>query len=245
MIKHLKRLLASVVLTGSVLFLSISAPSIHNQYLRYTVGDSVVKVLSPLGGGGTGFAVQGASGEHYIMTNEHVCAAAVDDIMYIMRDGDEAELSKVVYRDNKHDLCLLEGNSKYKPLKIADSRPDLGDFHYIVGHPGLRPLTVFSGEYIGEFDYNKYSILSNKDECNGQIIDLDPLSAFFLGIDWVCINQVKAYSSTSFAYRGNSGSPVVTAYGNVIGVLFSGSLEEERNNNLVPLEDIQRVLVQF
>lgn len=245
MIKHLKRLLASVILTSSVLFLAISAPSIHNDYLRYKVGESVVQVLSPNGGGGTGFAVQGASGEHYIMTNKHVCEVAVNNIVIIKRDGDEPYLRQVVYRDDKHDLCLIEGDSSYDPLTIATFEPKKGDLHYVVGHPGLRQLTTSIGEYIGYFDVQLIDNVKKKSQCKGNIYELDLISSFFFQKDWVCVRSYKSYSSTAVIYGGNSGSPVVNALGNVIAVAFAGNPQQERNNFLVPLYEIKRVLAKF
>lgn len=246
MIKHLKRLLSSVLLAGTILFGAISAPNIHNQYLRYEVGESVVQVLSPNGtSGGTGFAVQGASGEHYIMTNKHVCEVSVNNIVVIKRDGDKPYTSKVVYRDNRHDLCLIEGNSEYSPLTIATFAPDKGDLHYVVGHPGLRQLTTSVGEYIGYFDVRLIDRVSKKSQCIGEIYELDPIQQFFMQAEWICVRSYKSYSSTAVIYGGNSGSPVVNAYGNVIAVAFAGNTQQERNNFLVPLYEIKRVLAKF
>lgn len=246
MIKSLKRILASILLTGSTLFLAISAPSIHNQYLRYEVGESVVQVLSPNGtSGGTGFAVQGASGEHYIMTNKHVCEVAVNNVVVIKRDGDKPYPRQVVYRDNKHDLCLIEGNSEYSPLTIATFAPEKGDLHYVVGHPGLRQLTTSMGEYIGYFNVRLLDYVDKKSQCKGEIFELGPLEQFFMQREWVCVRTYKSYSSTAVIYGGNSGSPVVNALGNVIAVAFAGSTQQERDNFLVPLYEIKRVLAKF
>lgn len=246
MIKHLKRLLASVILTGSTLFLAISAPSIHNHYIRYEVGQSVVQVLSPNGNsGGTGFAVKGDSGKHYIMTNKHVCEVAVDGYVYIRQDEGKTTRNKVIYRDNRHDLCLIAGNSKYDALTIATFAPEKGDLHYVVGHPGLRQLTTSVGEYIGFYNVQLIDRVKDKSQCIGQIVELDPLQQFFMQAEWICLRSYKSYSTTAVIYGGNSGSPVVNYLGNVIAVAFAGSVQQERDNFLVPLYEIKRVLAKF
>ena len=65
------------------------------------------------------------------------------------------------------------------------------------------------------------------------------------GIEFACIRKYRSYSTTAVAYPGNSGSPVVNRYGNVIGVLFAGSSQQERDNYVVPLAELKRVLNKF
>jgi S1-C subfamily serine protease len=243
--KSLKKLGAVITLSAAVLFSSINAPHLHNSYLRYEVGQSSVKVMVAETGGGSGFAITAASGKAYIATNKHVCDAAPKGwVKIVTNDGMEA-WKKIIYIDRKHDICLVEGDARLAPLEMASS-PAQGDIHYIVGYPGLRPLTVSSGEFVG---FASVQVIDDspktKDQCYGEIFDLSPVEQFFFGREWVCIRTYKSYSSSAVAYGGNSGSPVVNKYGNVIGILFAGPRDQEHVSMLVPGYELQRVLNKF
>lgn len=244
MLNKFKSLAKAITLVGSILFLSFITPQLHNQYLRYEVGSSVVQVLSPAGGGGTGFAVEAESGNRYIMTNKHVCDAAQNGWLIIKKDN-ESIFKRVIYKDNKHDLCLVEGDKRFDALDIGKSLYK-GESMFIVGHPGLRQLTVASGEYIG-FDTVELvdENILNKNQCKGEIYELSPFQALMFGREWVCIRKYLSYATTAVAYGGNSGSPVVNKWGNVIGVLFAGNPRQNTDNFVVPVYEINRVLKKF
>ena len=243
--KHFKKFsagFATLFLMGNVAF---NQPQYHNTYLRWEVGESVVQVLSPAkASGGTGFAVTAASGEEFIMTNKHVCEVAINGVVMIKRDGIGAVFKRVVYVDDQHDLCLIEGDKRLSPLETG-SHPSKGDFHYVVGHPGLRQLSVQQGEFIGYSIVELIDDVRFRSECNGVIYDLTIAEQLQYGIDFICIRSYRSYATTATTYPGNSGSPVVDKYGNVIGVLFAGSSKQEKDNYLVPLVHIERVLSKF
>lgn len=243
--RSLKAAVSSVAVVASALIVAICSPQIHNNYLRYEVGESVVQVLVGHNmGGGTGFAVKADSGKEFIATNRHVCEAAQGPYMLIKQDAGISVWKKIIYKDNGHDLCLIEGDSRLSPLDIGSS-PKKGDIHYIVGHPGLRQLTVSSGEFIGVGSVELLSDVQKRTQCRGRLIELNPFEQIFYQREFVCLRKFKAYQTTAVAYGGNSGSPVVNRYGNVIGVLFAGSTQQERDNYLVPLNELERVLSKF
>jgi len=243
--RSLKALVSSVAITACALIVAIKSPQIHNSYLRYEVGDSVVKVLvGPGKGGGTGFAVKADSGREYIATNRHVCEATNTGWMYISKDDGFTVWKRIVYIDKNHDLCLLEGDRRLDALTIGKI-PNKGDFHYIVGHPGLRPLTVSSGEFVGNGFVTLVQDVLKREQCDGTVYELNPLEMLLFGQEFVCLKKFRAYHTTAVSYPGNSGSPAVDAYGNVIGVLFAGSTESERDNYLVPVTELKRVLSKF
>lgn len=245
MLKKLKILGLGVACAALFAFINFNKDQLHNSYLRWEVGQSVVRVLSPAGGGGTGFAIKADSGEHFIATNKHVCEAAVNGWMVIKQDEDLAPVFKrVVYKDTKHDLCLIQGDKRLSPLDLG-SHPDKGDFHYVIGHPGLRQLTVSQGEYIGYDIVQLIEQVEKREQCKGKIYDLSIMEQVLFGMEFVCVRSYKAYASTAVVYGGNSGSPVVNKYGNIIGVLFAGSTEQERDNYIVPLAELKRVLNKF
>ena len=45
MLKKIGNLFKALTIVGSIMFLSFITPQVHNQYLRYEVGTSVVQVL--------------------------------------------------------------------------------------------------------------------------------------------------------------------------------------------------------
>lgn len=241
----LSTLACSIALAALVLFGSFIQPNLHNQYLRYEVGTSVVQVGVEGKGGGTGFAITADSGNHYIMTNKHVCEISTNGWVKIKDDNGFSVNKRIIYKDNIHDLCLVEGDKRLDSLEIG-GEPSKGDFMYIVGHPGLRQLTVSQGEYIGYADVPMIDdSVTIKTSCSGKVYDLSPMDQFFMGREWICVRTFKSFATTAVAYGGNSGSPVVNKYGNVIGVLFAGSTEQERDNFVVPLSQIKRVLSKF
>lgn len=245
MLKKLKKLSLGIACAILSIYIGISHIELHNSYLRNNVGSSVVQVLSPAGGGGTGFSIKAASGNRFIATNKHVCESAVGGWMIIKQDENLApSFKRVIYKDNRHDLCLLEGDNRLSSLDLG-SHPSKGDFHYVVGHPGLRQLTVSQGEYIGYDSVKLIDESATRQTCRGQIYDLNALDAFFFGRDFICVRSFLSFASTAVVYPGNSGSPVVNKYGNVIGVLFAGSAKQERDNYIVPLSELERVLNKF
>jgi len=245
MLKHIKIAIATIVTASATLFLAINAPQLHNSYLRYEVGQSVVQVLRPdEKGGGTGFAVKAASGKEFIATNKHVCDAAINGWMKVSQQDGITAFKRVVYKDNIHDLCLIEGDSRLDSLDIG-SIPKKGEIIHIVGHPGLRQLTVSSGEFIGRDTVHLIDNVKSRAQCKGEVIEAPPIMQILLGIEFICVRSYPSFATTAVAYPGNSGSPVVNKYGNVIGVLFAGSTQQERDNHIVPIQDLARVLNKF
>jgi len=243
--KHLIRILSSAILAGFVGFSILSGQDLHNSYLRSRVGDAVVKVHPNANkrSGGTGFSMKASSGKRVIVTNEHVCSGAKTDTVMIKSDKGLTSFKKILYIDEQHDICILEGDFRLGSVSLG-STPEVGDFHYIVGHPGLRNLTVSKGEYIGNEDVELINFkVKERNQCVGRIIEIDdPFARFFFGQDFICLKVFKSYASSAIAYGGNSGSPVVNKWGNVIGILFAGSRDQNTDNYLVPLKELKRVL---
>lgn len=245
MLKKILKSTQALFFGAFVGLLALSAPQIHNYYMHENIGSSVVKVLNPSGrGGGTGFAVKGGSGKDYIVTNSHVCDAQEDGWMLIKSDRGFSAFKEVIYQDENHDICLIEGDNRLDPLDVG-SAPEVGDYNWIVGHPGLRSLTVSQGEFVGNSQVKLAFAVSNESQCKGEFIKLDPLTAFFYRTPAICIITYKSYATTAVAYGGNSGSPVVDIWGNVIGILFAGNTEQERDNHMVPVTELKRVLRIF
>jgi S1-C subfamily serine protease len=244
MLKTIKNALKSIALAGTIIYGAIIAPELHNHYLRWEVGESVVQVLHPSQfGGGTGFAIKGDSGKEYIMTNRHVCEVGEKGYVRI-QTLKKSYFKKIVYKDPVHDLCLIEGVRGLSPISIG-SDLNKGDFLYVVGHPGLRQLTTSVGEYIGNKRIELMFDVEKREQCPGRVIELPPLYQMFTGKEFICLRSYSALATSAVIYGGNSGSPVVNRWGNLIGVAFAGSTEQERDNYIVPLHFVKRVLEKF
>lgn len=246
MLKPIARIARSIALTATIIYGAAITPELHNHYLRYEVGESVVQVLHPdKFGGGTGFAVKAKSGKEYIMTNRHVCEVGVDGMVRIQVAGrKKSMMKKIVYKDTVHDLCLIEGVKGLAPLSIGSDLAK-GNFLYVVGHPGLRKLTTSIGEYIGREQVELLFEVETREECPGRIFELNPIQQYFFGKEFVCVREYEALATSAVIYGGNSGSPVVNKWGNLIGVAFAGSTEQERDNYIVPLSYVKLVLNKF
>lgn len=245
MLKTIKSVIKSIALTGTILYGAIVAPEIHNHYLRWEVGESVVQVLSMYSdGGGTGFAIKGNSGKEYIMTNRHVCEVQANGVIRVKVGDKRPIFRKVVHMDQIHDLCLIEGVEGLAPISIGSDQ-NKGDTLYVVGHPGLRQLTTSKGEYIGRDIIKLTYDVNKREDCPGKVIDLPPFYQIFMGREWVCMREYPALQTSAVIYGGNSGSPVVNKWGNLIGVAFAGNTQQEHDNYIVPLAYVKMLLNKF
>ena len=116
---------------------------------------------------------------------------------------------KILAVDEFHDLCLLESNPNLRAFTLADDY-ELGELVRVIGFP--RGL--------------------NKTIRKGRIFDAD--TNYF---DWLH-REVKYVAVTAIGYPGNSGSPVINKWGNVVGVLFAGSFFHTESM-IVPLADLR------
>lgn len=215
----------------------------HQQFLRYKA-KNVVKIFNPKRGGGTGSFVRAKSGKVVILTNHHICQLAEDgklDVSYFNGSATVKVIKSYLY----NDLCTIEAPEGVNSgLSVARSVTK-GEIIYSMGHPLLEPLTVSSGEYSASVTVDILdSINTPKSECNGptykfQEID-NPLLRMF-GMFSVCVRILDATSSTMNILPGNSGSPVVNIYGNVVAVAFAAN-ESGVHSYLVPLSDVKAFL---
>jgi S1-C subfamily serine protease len=230
--EFLKRATAAVLIACAIW----AAPHLKDHYFRNKVGDSVVKIIG-VTGSGSGFHVEADSGEIYILTNAHVCAAAdKKDQVYIKKDN-RLIPRKIIAVYPKHDLCLIEKlPSQKKGLKLA-SFVDIGEDVVLIGHPKGRPLTLSKGEVIYS---TVIQLLTNKpeQECKGEYV---PPILFFAG---GCVEDFQAHGISTIAFPGNSGSPVVNKYGYLVGVLFAGS-DQPTDSYMVPLKYIKDFLKDY
>lgn len=225
------KLVASVLLLSVILFSS----NIKDSYYRDSVGGNVVRIFNmEKTGSGTGFHIQDKNGKIFILTNKHVCAIADKNGNVLVEKNGEEVPRKVIERYEHHDLCLVEalpGHDDY--IDIASSET-LGEDLILIGHPGGRDLTLSHGEYIGKAIIMLGDSIEKESDCDGEVV--------FTWGGLICIKPVVTSALSSPSYGGNSGSPVVNKFGNVIGVLFAGQPGVPNNAHMVPLKYIRDFL---
>lgn len=158
--------------------------------------DSVVKIEGPGCGGiteGSGFVV----GSNLVATNAHVVAGIKHPYV---QDGNGSHSSSVIWFDPNLDFAVLRvSNLAGNSLVISDKRAAIGTPAAVLGYPGggafqARPAAV-----------------SNQFTASGRDI-------YGRGN-----TQRSVYELQADIIPGNSGGPLVTKDGTVIGVIFAES----------------------
>lgn len=229
--------------------LTLRVSEIRHYYLDIVVSPKVVSLTQPSnsGTGGTGFAVTTPSGKVYTLTNAHVCRLAERGMLVARGESNLAiALLNVLEISSESDLCLLTALPNTDGLSLATSQ-SYSEQISTIGHPHLEYLTHSQG-----FATNKQRIAivvaqnipqrRCLTEYYGQFSPFSP-SPFLEYLDGVgvCIKSYDSVRTSMVVYPGNSGSPVVNMWGNVVGVLFASS---DRNNYgyIVPLSNVKRFL---
>lgn len=234
-------------LSFSLLITGLKLPEWHNNKLRNKVQSKIVKVTnSQLNSGGTGFYVKGKSGKTYIMTNAHVCEVGTNGIVYIFDENKGRAVPKRILEESSTtDLCLIEGISDVEGLELADEYHRNQDIS-IFGYPGLLDKVKSSGEI---FDHRKISVLDffimnaqDYDRCNLPKQSRITIDLGFFKMQ-ACIVTVDALGTNAIILPGNSGSPAVDYYGNIIGVAFAGN--SANWGYLIPLEQVRKFLEPY
>lgn len=245
--KKLKALIKPLALLGllAAVFVSvIEVPVMQRAWVRGQVASSVFEVRGKTdGGGGTGFQVVGPSGTPYIVTNSHVCEyaqkAAEDQNFVLVRQSNHWLKRRVLEVDGEADLCLLEGAPGVPGLRLG-SDVKIGDRVAAIGHPHLGPTTLSDGEVVAFTDTEiPHHIMQSGDVKKDKFFGASPQSCnlpknfikkqeFFLfgiislGEMNVCmIKETEAIQTNVTIFGGNSGSPLVDMWGNVVGVVFA------------------------
>jgi len=236
-----------MVICTVMLYMAVRAPEMHGHWLRHSVGSKVYLIKdNPRSGGGTGFAIKAPSGETYILTNDHVCGVSSDkQTVLVQNDYGLSMRRRILARADFTDLCLIEGIPGVEGLKLG-SAPMIGQIVAAVGHPALMPITLSRGEIISQEDImimeGPISVIDpdtgkevqipvdrggiTPEQCsrakNRQVEDVLDFGFFQLKVKF-CINVTEgAYRTNMLIQPGNSGSPIVDFWGNVVGVVFAG-----------------------
>lgn len=258
-----KSAIAILLVASSIGYVSLKAPEIHGHFLRQKVGSKVYKIQGRLdGGGGTGFSVEAASGQTYIVTNSHVCTGALTQSedktsLLVVSDGGRVQRRKIIENSDFTDLCLLEGLPSGSGLSLG-SEAGMGEKAYVVGHPRLRPMSVSSGEVVGLEDIKIMDHIMRGhpfldqmlppemlgDKCDMPKNEIYTIEDTPIGPVQLCLDVTKgAQMTTIIIHPGNSGSPMVDAFGRVEGVAFAS--DGTNWGYAVSLADLKKFLSRY
>lgn len=230
-----------VLLAAFVMISALSANMFHEQYIESHVGSQSVFIRSPIGakiqGSATGFEVKAPSGKVYTLTNAHVCELQKDgNVMVFDKRADRLVPKRVIEVWEDNDLCLVEGLTGYSGLSLANDSW-IGEKGWSVGYPLGESMNISSGRIK---DFSDIQLIDFPKTCEGPRRKKATLDLLFIQLE-VCIITRFAANTDIATYPGNSGSPMVNIYGNVIGVIFASN---SRTNwgSAVPLVDVKRFL---
>ena len=142
-------------------------------------------------GFGTGFFVT----YKHVMTNNHVVEQCVDKIQLLNQDmwGPGGAAGKVVAQDKVNDLALITSNVQSN--RFAQLR--------------IAPIPAV-GEHVWVYGYPLQGILSEPNFTPGMVAATSGMNG-----------KVSELQITAPVQSGNSGSPLLDKFGNVIGVVVS------------------------
>lgn len=230
-------------------WVAVLTPQAHEDYIRSSVGSNVYRVLSnhsPNSGGGTGFAVKAPSGKTYILTNAHVCEMYKGNTALIETHEGRLVSRNIIERSKWTDLCLIEGlPGDNGGLSLASGLEE-GENLMIVGHPRLMSLTISKGSMIEHTQITMVKGRISPGELTEEDCTSEPKNSVErvetpFGVLSFCIESLSAIQTNAVALPGNSGSPTVNVYGNVVGVLFAG-YKEVNWGLIIPLKEVQDFL---
>jgi S1-C subfamily serine protease len=132
-------------------------------------------------------------GSGFIVTNNHVVTGGA---FWKVSVGSDKTLldAQLIGVSECSDLAVLKVSGTFPALVMAGTNPTVGEPIYVAGHPNGDPYTLTNG------------------------IVAKPAAA--ADTSWASVkNEIQITAQT---YPGNSGSPVLDAAGQVVGVQYSG-----------------------
>lgn len=196
---------------------TVQIPELHRKYLYNKITPNVFKItgVNNPNSGGTGFLLT-HNGKTHIISNKHVCdAIGANGLVAVHTVIGQVNQPYII--DIAHDLCAIKAPKILGEGLTIGSEPKTEDDVFMVGHPHLEPIRLNVGHYMDNFKVclmEKASLKTGKDSLQS-IID------FFEAQRIVCR---QAYRIGIEMFPGNSGSPILNKYGNVIAVAFAGSV---------------------
>lgn len=172
---------------------------------------------------GSGFVYETKDNKNYIVTNYHVVRDSKD--IYVYNTDQKKVKGNLINYDKDFDIAIIsiENKLNLKGIKLGNSdKIKIGQDIYVVGTPiDIQYISTLSKGVIS-YKNRDISIRTSYGNFNFNAIQIDA------NID-----------------VGNSGSPLLTKDGKVIGIIF---VKEESSNTIsfaIPINDIKKVLNNF
>lgn len=170
------------------------------------VGGSVVRVEAPLctGGGrysqGTGFVAAADDGDSFVITNAHVVGQARE---VTVEGAKGTSRARVVVADSSADIAVLAvDGATGAALPLASEPAANGTPVVVLGHPEDGPLTATAGVVLQRL----------------------PVSTIDDASTGIPSGLREVYRLAADVKHGNSGSPLLTTDGTVVGVVNASGL---------------------
>ena len=233
--------LTTIFLLASIFVIKV--PDVHRRLLRNYVGNKVVSITNDKGNsGGTGFFLKTPSGKSYLLTNKHICQLKdANGIVYVHTEDGSTIPSKVIEEAKDTDLCIIENVKGYKGLSVGGKNYS-GQWIYAIGHPKLYPLVMVGGEIFANSNIDVFDHLIDpkNPQCDGKVQDVQ----FLFFTLKACMHTVNANFTDLTILPGNSGSPVVDAWGRVEGVVFAGDSDANWGFT-IPVQDLIKFISKY
>lgn len=194
----------------------VEAPNIEvaDQAMVQDIRPSVVHVIADADGCrrrmmGSGFV----TADNYVVTNAHVVAgtqtAYVDTVVGIKE-------ARVVYYNPEVDIAVLRAeNLGLEPLAWADGPAYTGDDAVVMGFPHSGPFTANAARIRERVNIAGPDIYSNSRV------------------------ERESYILRGTVVQGNSGGPLISPDGTVLGLIFGASVDETDTGYAITAEEVR------
>ena len=194
----------------------VEAPNIEvaDQAMVQDIRPSVVHVIADADGCrrrmmGSGFV----TADNYVVTNAHVVAgtqtAYVDTVVGIKE-------ARVVYYNPEVDIAVLRAeNLGLEPLEWADSPAYTGDDAVVMGFPHSGPFTASAARIRERVNIAGPDIYSNSRV------------------------ERESYILRGTVVQGNSGGPLISSDGTVLGLIFGASVDDTDTGYAITAEEVR------
>jgi hypothetical protein len=180
------------------------------------VGDARASVLKVRGSNGCGRGVEGSGfvyAQNRLMTNAHVVAGVRDPEVIV---NDESVPAEVVYYNPDLDIAVLDVESGALPHLDFDKTGQPRDGVAVLGYPQDGPYDVQPARIRSEQRLRSPNIYG----------------------EGTVIRQV--YSVRGLVRPGNSGGPIVSSAGDVMGVVFAASVTDQETGYALTAAQVAR-----